>query len=131
MNYDDLLESLTDFFSRQHHSADVARSRAESVVCIVQAHAEGDDALSETVRRFMVPPDWLGPRLSGLPAAGPAVIRLDSRPGRMTAACAFSPGAAIPDGRRRTSPREPRVPTDLPRVPVHPTHPTLIQEEQA
>src|SRR5216683_8022089 len=66
VNYDDLLESLTDYFSRQHHSADVARSRAESVVCIVQAHAEGDDALSETVRRFMVPPDWLGPRLSGL-----------------------------------------------------------------
>jgi len=40
MNYDELRESLVDFFARQHHDADVARSRAESILIIVQRHAE-------------------------------------------------------------------------------------------
>lgn len=36
MDYDELTEELTDFFARQHHGTDVARSRALSVVEIVK-----------------------------------------------------------------------------------------------
>jgi len=67
MNFTALLESLTDFFARQHHHPDLARERAETIVYIVKQHMpaqvcilgercvhrmEGDDDLSEQASHF-------------------------------------------------------------------------------
>lgn len=40
MNFDELSESLTDYFCRLEHGIEVARIRAAAVVSIVRAHAE-------------------------------------------------------------------------------------------
>ncbi len=45
MNFDELHESLTDFFSRMHHDVETARVRAASVVEIVKAHLDVEPAL--------------------------------------------------------------------------------------
>jgi hypothetical protein len=44
MNLDVIREELTDFFARMHHEIEVARSRADSVVAIVQRHAQAEIA---------------------------------------------------------------------------------------
>ena len=40
MNYDELRESLVDYFCRLEHGIEVAKIRAESVLEIVKVHAD-------------------------------------------------------------------------------------------
>ena len=47
MDYDDLHESLTDYFVRLEHGIEVARIRAAAVVSIVERHVKPVCALDD------------------------------------------------------------------------------------
>ena len=40
VDIDTVREELTDLFARMHHSMDVARSRAEAVIALLERHAQ-------------------------------------------------------------------------------------------
>jgi hypothetical protein len=45
MNLDALREALVDLHARWHHDLDVARSRAETIMVVIEQHLTGEPAL--------------------------------------------------------------------------------------